>query len=66
VTDRTPYGFTNGKPVLAIGDQMRISIELLRDVCDEIDQRTRLVEVMDVRIEPDGTKTLFLRTVIED
>jgi hypothetical protein len=49
--------------VIAVGDLMRISVELIREIAEQPGATTEVVTVADIRLEPDGTKTLTLRRV---
>lgn len=46
---------------LVVGDQMRFSVELIRQMAEDPDYSSILVEVVEIRDEPDGTKMLYLR-----
>lgn len=45
------------------GDKIRISVALLRQLYDQPDHMSELVEVGEVRSEPDGSKMLVLNRV---
>jgi hypothetical protein len=48
---------------LHVGDKMRISTELLKQIAEE--PRTHVVQVVRVVLEDDGTKTLWLERPAE-
>jgi hypothetical protein len=43
-----------------VHDRIRISVELIRQMADEPDFLSVVVEVKEIRLEDDGTKTLVL------
>jgi len=51
------------RPIVVVGDEMRISVELLRQIDQEPDHCSVLVRLRDVRHEADGSKTLVLEKV---
>ncbi len=46
---------------IAVGDRIRLSVELLRDMYEHPRHRTLLVEVAHLIREHDGTVTVWLR-----
>jgi hypothetical protein len=50
---------------VTVGDTMRISVPLLREIHDRPLHRSALVRVVDVRIDADGHKELVVTTVDE-
>jgi translation elongation factor EF-Tu-like GTPase len=51
--------------VVRLGDRIRFSVELIRDLAVEAAQRSLVAEVSEIRREGDGTKTLILYRVYE-
>jgi hypothetical protein len=49
--------------VIRVGDRMRISVALIRQIDAEIDGQSPVVEVAEVRLEHDGTKTLVMKRI---
>lgn len=47
--------------VVAVGDRLRFSTQLLRQIDDAPDQRSRLVEVERIIRDVDGSLTLWLK-----
>ena len=47
--------------ILEVGDKMRFSVELIEQIREIPDQRTELVEVVEIRVEDDGTKMVTLK-----
>lgn len=43
-----------------VGDRMRISVELIRQIAEAPDFTTHTVRLREVRVEEDGTKTLVM------
>jgi hypothetical protein len=51
--------------VVRLGDRIRFSVELIRDMAIEAAPRGLIAEVSEIRREEDGTKTLILYRVYE-
>lgn len=49
--------------VIVVGDLMRISVQLIEQWKDEQFGVSELVKVVEIRREPDGTKTIFMERV---
>jgi hypothetical protein len=48
---------------VSIGDKIRFSTALLKDIDAEPDHQTVLVSVKEIRVASDGSKILFMETV---
>jgi len=50
---------------LHVGDTLRFSVELLKEMIKEPDYRSVIVRVVDIRTEADGSKLLVLDRVLD-
>jgi hypothetical protein len=48
---------------LVVGDRMRISVELIRQIAEYPNFASFVVYLKEIRVEDDGTKTLVLERV---
>jgi hypothetical protein len=45
------------------GDTMRFSLPLLKDIYEQPEHTSRIVEVVEIEIEPDGHKRMVVRVL---
>ncbi len=50
--------------VVLIGDKIRFSVELIRDIASMPDRSTQLLRVVEIRTEEDGTKYILVNTEV--
>lgn len=49
--------------VVRVGDRMRISLALARDIIENEDALTKVVEVQRIDVEPTGEKIIWMQKV---
>lgn len=55
----------DAQQAVAVGDRIQISVELIRQITEEPDFTTHVVQVREVRAASDGTKVLVLERIPE-
>lgn len=56
--DSTPTPMT---PHVHVGDRMRLSVELMQDIHERPEHVSELVELVEIRVEADGSKVLVVK-----